>query len=322
MQLQHNSRKVPSDFEGAAFLPRLQREATADGVDPELRPLSAFADKPARGQRVSDRALIAAYRRYGNVHKAGKALGIGGGSLQERLVRLGEKRSWSAFTQAENDRLAKEYNLAADAGKLADLAASMGRHKTNLCRQARALGLTAPNRKRVYISTWKYVTEEYALPIFEHFKKSRKGMTQYCKWKGYDDLGFSRCMKKYFGDEWDHVLELKTPKQSLYRLGRALEYRVRDELRAGKYFVTRSPASKSPVDLVAIRPGHVYLIQCKRHGQLPVIEWNALFELARSCGAVPILASQSETGRGIVYEVLTALKDGSKRRQPKQQVTL
>jgi len=194
----------------------------------------------------------------------------------------------------------------------------MGRTKQFLCRQARKMGLTNPAHGKPYLSVWKHMAEETARVIFEDFKKSSLGMMAYCKKRGYDDLGFSRTMREFFADKWDHVIELKAPKQSMYRLGRAFEYRARDQLRKWGYFVMRSPASRSPIDLVAVAPGVVLFVQCKRGGQLVPKEWNELHELGLSCGAIPVLA-EFPAGRGsTAYWELTAKKDGSKKAQPRK----
>jgi Holliday junction resolvase len=266
-------------------------------------------------KKVPDDVLIESYRRLGGVAKVGEEVGLCGQSVHERLSKLGLVNPINVFTEGEIDRLKSEYWIAAEAGKLADLAADMGRTKQFICRKARDLGLTRQDRSRPYGAVWKYVTEEYALPIWEDFKKSSMNLGAYCHKKGYDDLGFSKCMKKYFGDEWENVIELKQFKQTRYRIGRALEYRVRDHLRSLGYFAQRSPASKTPVDITAIATGLVLLVQCKRGGSLPVGEWNEIFDLAKSCGAVPIMAA-SPTGRGVDYFELLDRKDGSKRRQP------
>jgi Holliday junction resolvase len=272
-------------------------------------------DKPPGRKRVSDHELIAAYRKTGSVWKAGELVGIGGQSVHERLVKLGAVNRMNYFTDEENDRLRREYQANADAGTLETLAREMGRTKHFICRQARALGLTDKARKRPYIATWKYLDETTATGIWEDFKKSRLGLGKYCTKKGYDDLGFSKRMRELFADEWDHVIELKASKQTMYRYGRAFEYRVRDHLRKLGYFVTRAPASRSPVDLTAVKTGTVALVQCKTGGALRPVEWNALFDLAVSVGAVPVLAS-SPMGRGIIYHRLTDRKDGTARAQP------
>lgn len=90
--------------------------------------------------------------------------------------------------------------------------------------------------------------------------------------------------------------------------GRAFEWKVRDFLIASGYWVIRAAGSKGAVDLVALRcktpsPGMwtkarmPLFVQAKAHRfGLPEKEWNALVELARACGAVPILAERPERG--------------------------
>jgi hypothetical protein len=270
-------------------------------------------------KKVTDQQLAASYARTRSVWTTAKEVGMCGQSVHERLVKLGLNNHSNVFTEAEKKLLQQRYVLAADAGRLAELAAEMGRTKQFICRQARELGLTDRKRKKAYLSVWKYVDEATARPIFEKFKKSSLGLGKFCKRFGYDDLGFYKCMKGFFPDEWEHVIELKAPRQSWYRYGRAFEYRARDLLRTLGYFVMRSPASKTPIDLIAIKPKVVLMIQCRRSGNLPPTEWNELFDLAASCQSVPLLASCPI--RGCQFERLLARKDGSQTRQPKEAFT-
>ena len=266
-------------------------------------------------KRVPDDVLIASYKRLGNVHKVGAEVGLTGGSVHERLVRLGVAKKLNVFTDEERKRLEQEYVIYRDSGRLRELAADMGRTVPFLSRQARTLGLTDNAAPRPTIRVWKGMSESTASVIWEDFKKSSLGLGAYCRSKGYDDLGFARTMREHFGDEWDHVIELKVPKQTKYRLGRAFEYQIRDRLKPMGYWVLRSPASRSPVDLVAIAPGVVLLVQCKRGGALPPSEWNELFDLAASIGAWPIMAERVGA-KDVCYWLLTDRKDGSRRRQP------
>lgn len=267
-------------------------------------------------RKVSDDALLADYAKTGSVWKTADNLGICGQSVHERLVKLGKNVPVRVFTDAEITRLRNEYEVFADAGKLNDLALSMGRSKHLLCRQARALGITDQGRKRPYGSVWKYLSDGALSVIWGDFKKSRLGLNQYCRKKGYDALGFSRKMKVFAVDEYSLVIELKAPKQSLYRLGRAVEYRVRDFLKERGYFAMRAPQSKGKVDVVAVANGIVLFIQCKRSGALGVNEWNEVFDLASSCGAIPLMACMGKAGKGLEFWRLNEKKDGSKKRQP------
>lgn len=266
-------------------------------------------------KKVSDKILIESYKRLGSVHKVGKEVGLNHSSVHERLVKLNLVNKINVFSKEDIEILKREYLIYRDAGKLNDLAKKLKRTKFFICRQAKYLGLTNRNRKARWLGTWKYMSFEIAEILFNKFKKSSLGLGQFCKRNSFDNLGFSRTMKKFFADEYDYVIELKTPKQTKYRLGRQFEYRVRDDMRKKNYFVLRSPRSGSPVDLVCIKKGKIVFIQCKKGGQFPPIEWNEFYELCQSVGATPILASTPK-GRGIEYYLLVGLKDRSKKPQP------
>lgn len=269
--------------------------------------------------KVTDEQCLTAYAAEGTLKKAAATLGIGPQSLHERLTKLGACKSVNVFTDEERARLEQDYVLFRDAGRVKDLAAEMGRTVPFLSRKARELGLTDQGAPRQYLRKWKGMPEATALVIWEDFKRSSLGLGAYCRHKDYDDLGFARTMREHFGDEWDHVIELKAPRQSKYRLGRAFEYAIRDRLKAVGYFVMRSPASRSPIDLVAIAPSVVLFVQCKRGGSLPPGEWNELFDLAESVGAWPIMAERVGA-RDVAYWLMEDRKDGSRRRQPMRDV--
>jgi Holliday junction resolvase len=78
---------------------------------------------------------------------------------------------------------------------------------------------------------------------------------------------------------------------SPYKLGRAFEVSVRGQLERRGFWVMRSYASKTKVDLVAVgkdRP--VLFIQCKRRGDIGSAEWNALLEIAETHGGWAVVA--------------------------------
>jgi len=267
-------------------------------------------------KKASDEELITAYKKEKSVWRTGKNFGMCGQSVHERLIKLGAIKKMNLWLPENDEFLKRNYLEYREVGKLDSLAKALGRTKQFICRQAKRLGLTNYIHPRPYMATWKYKSREVAESIWEKFKKSRYTVTQFCAKNGYDKLGFWKCMKKYFPDEWEFVIELKAPKQTMYRYGRAFEYRCRDDLKKRGYFVLRSSRSGSPVDLVAIRTGEVLFVQCKRSGELRVVEWNELFDLSGSVSAVPIMA-ETPTGKGIIYWRMTDKKDGSKRTQPK-----
>lgn len=273
--------------------------------------------------RVSDQTLREAYAEHRNIAKVAEFVGLNAATVHERLNRLGVKTPPSHLrfiTEADRERLRQDYRVYADMGNLDLLAEEMGRTRQLLAREARKLGLilqkNGRGRRRLDRAVWKYMDERQASMIWKRFKASPLGSTAYCKQMGWDDLGFATIMRKFFGDEWEHVIESKAPRTGLYQRGRALEYRCRDFLRSLGYFVLRSPASRSPLDLVAIRPAKVLFVQCKRHGVLNPREWNELYDLALSVGAVPLLAEQNDNQRGHRYWLLTDRKNGQ-RTQPR-----
>lgn len=272
--------------------------------------------------RVPLELLVAAYRELGSVHAVGLRFGVRGSSVHERLVKRvpGLVKSARTWTPERSRKLAAEYERHAQSGTLDSLARRLGTDKTTLCWKARQLGLTNQRRSKPYHAVWLYMSEPEAAKLWQEFKASSLGLVAWCKRNRHDDLGFARTMKQFFGDEYESVIESKQPRQGLYRRGRQFEYAVRDLLRGAGFFAQRSPASKSPVDILAVRTGAVWMVQCKRAGQLGVADWNELFETATRAGAVPVLAT-CECGRGSTkFFELTDRKDGSKRRQPMRSI--
>jgi Holliday junction resolvase len=92
-----------------------------------------------------------------------------------------------------------------------------------------------------------------------------------------------------------------------YRRGDHFEKRVADQLRIDGYIVYQSRGSKSPVDIVALKPMQVLLIQAKSGDTgLTGVEWNLLLELARRAGAIPLVADRTgPAGRVIRWRRIT-----------------
>ncbi len=81
-----------------------------------------------------------------------------------------------------------------------------------------------------------------------------------------------------------------TPRRRGYASGRQFEHRCRHALEAAGWVVLRMAGSKGACDLVAIRPGTVALVQCKRD---PLAfgpgDWSQLWALAFDAGALAVL---------------------------------
>lgn len=103
-------------------------------------------------KKATDEQLIAAYEQSGSVWKAARLLGMCGQSVHERLKKLGSAKPINAFTDQDRERLKREYEGHAAAGTLDHLASQMGRTKQFICRQAKRLGLTSPDRPKPYLA--------------------------------------------------------------------------------------------------------------------------------------------------------------------------
>lgn len=95
---------------------------------------------------------------------------------------------------------------------------------------------------------------------------------------------------------------------SHYSNGRDFEYRARDHFRDEGYDVIRSAGSKTKIDLVAIKPGQLVFVQCKKDGKISPAERHTLIRLAWSVGAIPVLARLGDRiGRAAAPFVLRRL---------------
>ncbi len=261
-------------------------------------------------QKASDSELLEAYSETRSVWAVADRFKMCGQSVHGRLKKLNCVMSNPRWTTQDDDVLKVDYLSHADSGTLDVLAKRLGRTRNFICRKARSLGVTNKNRQRLWVSVWKHMATNVAKEIWDDFKRSDLGLGRYCESKGFDDLGFSKCMKKLFPDEWDHVIELKMI-TGPYAVGRRIEYLVRDDLRKRGYpIVLRSPLSYGPADVVAIKAGTTMLVQCKTKFLCGVPEWNSLYKLAQSISAQSVIAGLDDSGI-VAYRKITGPKTGS-----------
>ena len=85
-----------------------------------------------------------------------------------------------------------------------------------------------------------------------------------------------------------------------YAKGRRFEYRAKRSLESQGFVVFRSAGSHSRADLIALRAGEVWLVQCKANdGYLSTQEREGLVLVALELGVVPILAHKE--GRRLIF---------------------
>lgn len=267
--------------------------------------------------KATNEQIVEAYRRLKSCRKVGDELGMCPQSVHERLVKLGEISHVNLFTIDDAKYLAERYEVYRDAGQLQVLADEMGRTKQFICRQARELGITDHKcKKPARAKVWATAPDAVLIPIWEDFKRSRRGVSAYCRAKHYNVQSFVDAMRRSFPNEYDAVVASKKPKRTQYARGRDFEYYVRDKFTESGFIALRSPASKSPADLYCFRRGEVVFVQCKLHGVVSVKEWNDFLDYAWSVGAVPVIAMRGEGDRGVVFKKITARKTGRKEAQP------
>ena len=83
---------------------------------------------------------------------------------------------------------------------------------------------------------------------------------------------------------------------SSYSKGRRFEYRVRYHLEKRGFRVFRSAGSHSIADLIALKGGEVWLVQCKatEKGYMTPLVRSNFIEVAKELGVLPMLAYKSK----------------------------
>jgi len=94
-----------------------------------------------------------------------------------------------------------------------------------------------------------------------------------------------------------------------YERGRRFEWTVRSYFESLGFVVIRAAASK-PVDLVVLRGGEVFLVECKYNTGMTRREKERMLEIAEKAGAIPLLATKKKGERGFR---LTDLKTGTSK---------
>jgi len=143
-------------------------------------------------------------------------------------------------------------------------------------------------RKRRFTLPRAYAdwTEEQALELLEKFRNAKGSRKEFAARHGMTTNSLTRIFRTLVPAEHSDVVEKKKSNNVSYRKGRSFEYRVRDMLQDEGFYVLRSPQSKGPADLVAIKAGTVAFVQCKTSRYyFSEKEARGLLELAESIGA-------------------------------------
>lgn len=156
-------------------------------------------------------------------------------------------------------------------------------------------------------STW---SDPEIRKLWEEYKGGRKTIEDFAKSHGYGLNIVRELFRTSYPDEWADEIERRKSKSKMYQKGRAFEYRIRDLLTLNKFWVLRSPQSKSPADLCALKRGRILLVQCKvSKSYMKARDWEQLATLADSVGAEAVLAYRN-SGKAH-YQVSFEYRDGS-----------
>lgn len=142
------------------------------------------------------------------------------------------------------------------------------------------------------------LTSEQVERILDKLQISKMSLPRFAKSLGMSEPAMKREINKHNPSRFEAIKEARRcSKDKLYRRGRSFEYQVANYLKERGWIVIRSPQSKSPTDLVAIRSGsQAMLVQCKLGSSFGPSERNALSEMAKAAGAKAVLATRPKRG--------------------------
>jgi Holliday junction resolvase len=140
---------------------------------------------------------------------------------------------------------------------------------------------------------------------FDAYRASKKNLKEFASTHEVCSDLLGKLFRMYFPVEYEDHIEQSSGK--MYKRGRAFEYRCRDYMKKLGYYVYRSPQSRGPADLLALKKGQILLVQCKlsRNG-FSKKEKLAITELAEQVGGTPLLAYRAKKNGPIVWINLTS----------------
>lgn len=132
-------------------------------------------------KKATDEEILEAYRQLGSVHKVGVMLGMHGGSVHERLVRLGANVPVNVITDTDRETIKAYYEQTHPHDfDLKALAKSLKRTVPLISRTAKEMGLTQRDRpqskathKKIVSRSKKTAQSRYPQPDRAEFPNIR-----------------------------------------------------------------------------------------------------------------------------------------------------
>lgn len=140
-------------------------------------------------------------------------------------------------------------------------------------------------------SLQKVTTKEEANRILKIVRESTESLKDIGDKIGIHFRTFQKSIVKLLPSAWEDAMEKRRITLSeKYKRGRQFEYEVRRLLIDKGFIVMVSPGSKTSADLVALKRGVAWLIQCKLNGGISKDEKAGLLEMSERILATPIYA--------------------------------
>lgn len=138
---------------------------------------------------------------------------------------------------------------------------------------------------------WKPLDPYEVLEAVAELSEQPMSFAAYAAKKGYHRSALSEAIKEAAPDLYQRIMdEFAGTTGANRRSGASFETGVKGALERRGYYVNKSYASKSPLDMLAVgfdKPN--LMVQAKRDGKLYFAEWNALYEIAVRHGCWPVL---------------------------------
>lgn len=144
------------------------------------------------------------------------------------------------------------------------------------------------------MTNWKDQPKDAIEALIASFESDCKTVGEFCAKRNLNQEGFKKRARELFPERFHAAMAAKVRKSTPYARGRAFEYRLVAYFSGRGYTTMRSPGSRGAFDVLAIKFGQQLYIQAKTNGVLSPADRTKCVTLARSVGAIPVLAERKD----------------------------